>query len=59
METRFVSKQSTDLSAKDTWKKLDIFNNAFLKLSDSKLVTEQFIRGWNTFTHAKEITKAE
>lgn len=29
METSFVSKHSTDLSAKDTWKKLDILNNAF------------------------------
>lgn len=59
METHFVSKQSTDMSAKDTWKKLDILNNAFFKLSDCKLVTEQFLQSWNTFPHAKETTKAE
>lgn len=59
METSFVSKHSTDLSAKDTWKKFDILNNAFLKLSDCKLVTEQFLQGWNTFLHANATTKAE
>lgn len=59
METPFVSKHSTDFSAKDTWKKLDILNNSFLKLSDCKLVTEQFSQGWNTFPQANATTKAE
>lgn len=45
METPFASKHSTHLSAEDTWKKLDILNNAFFKLSDCKLVTEKFLQG--------------
>lgn len=40
-------------------KKLDILNNAFLKLSDCKLEFEQFLKGWNAFPRAKITTKAE
>lgn len=36
-----------------------MLNNAFLQLSDCKLVFKQFLKGWNTFPYTKVAIKAE